>query len=176
MPPPPAPAAAPEIVLRTSGSGGPHLARGGAKRFTPAAQAAFLAHLAASCNVCWSARQAGVSAVTAYNHRRSHAGFARAWEEALREGLVRLETALVGSAIACVAGLRDDDGAMLAQVTVGDALALLRHRDAGGGGPGARGRRFRPRARPPEEARESIIAKLAAIAAERGAGGGDGAA
>jgi len=177
MPPFPDRPAAPEIVLRTSGSGGPHLARGGAKRFTPEAQAAFLDHLAASCNVSWSAAQAGVSAVTAYNHRRSHAGFARGWEEALREGQVRLETELVGTAIAYVAGLRSDEDLTLTHMSVRDAIALLRRQGGDGGGPTARGGRFRPRPRPLEEARDSILAKLAAIEAMRpgeGDGGDDG--
>ena len=181
MPPFPTRPSAPEIVLRTSGSGGPHLARGGARRFTPEAKAVFLDHLAASCNVCWSAAQAGVSAVTAYNHRRSDAGFARGWEAALREGQVRLETGLVATAIACVARLRSDEDLPLTHMTVRDALALLRHQDASRGGPTARGGRFRPRPRSPEEARDSILAKLVAIEAMRrqdasgsGAGRGDG--
>ena len=168
-------------VLRATGKDGPQRVRAGAKRFTPEAQAVFLDHLAASCNVSWSAAQAGVSTVTAYNHRRTSPGFARDWEEALRHGYVRLETELLGTAIEYAARLRSDDDLPLKHMSVREAIALL-HRHGGGpggggGGPTARNGRFRPRPRPFDEARESILAKLEAIeAARRLAGDVDGPA
>ena len=79
-------------VLLATGKDGPQRIRPGHKRFTPEAQAVFLDHLAASCNVSWSSEQAGISTVTAYNHRRANPGFARDWDDALGQGYVRLET------------------------------------------------------------------------------------
>lgn len=167
--------ATPGLALRTSGNSGPQLARAsGAKRFTPEAQAVFLDHLAASCNVSWASAQAGISTVTAYNHRRTDAGFARGWEEALRHGYVRLETELVGTAIEYAARLRSDEDLPLKHMSVREAIALLHRHGGAGGGPNARGGRFRARPRPLEEARDSILAKLEAIEAARRAEAAEG--
>ena len=165
------PPSAPATVLRAPNKDGPQRVRPGHKRFTPEAQALFLDHLAASCNVSWSAAQAGVSTVTAYNHRRANPGFARGWEEALRHGYVRLETELLGTAIEYAARLRSDDDLPLKHMSVREALALLGRHGGGNAGPTARGGRFRPRPRPLDEARESILAKLEAIEAARTAQG-----
>src|SRR5688572_28411860 len=67
-----------------------------AKRFTPEAPTVFLDHLAASGNVSWSCAEAGISTVTAYNHRRANAAFAREWEEALRHGSSPTTSSLPG--------------------------------------------------------------------------------
>jgi hypothetical protein len=166
--------ASPALTLRPSGKDGPQRVRtSGAKRFTPEAQAMFLDHLAASCNVSWSAAQAGVSTVTAYTHRRASAGFARDWEDALRHGYVRLETELLGTAIEYAARLRSDDDLPLKHMSVREAIALLHRHGGAPGGPTARGGRFRPRPRPLEEARDSILAKLEAIEAARRLEGDD---
>ncbi|HEY6815311.1 MAG TPA: hypothetical protein VI168_07215 [Croceibacterium sp.] len=174
MPPFPHRPAAPGLVLRTSGNSGPQLARGSNTRFTPEAQAVFLDHLAASCNVSWSAVQAGISTPTAYNHRRANPAFAREWEEALRHGYVRLETELVGTAIEYAARLRSDDDLPLKHMSVREAISLLHLHGGTPGGPTARGGRFRPRPRPLEEARDSILAKLEAIEAMRRLEAGNG--
>lgn len=154
-------------VLRASGKDGPQRVSPGHKRFTPEAQAMFLDHLAASCNVSWAAAQAGVSTVTAYNHRRANPGFARCWEEALRHGYVRLETELLGTAIEYAARLRSDDDLPLKHMSVREALSLLHRHGGRPGGPTARDGRFRPRPRSFDEARDSILAKLEAIEAAR---------
>lgn len=62
-------------------------------------RAAFLDHLAATCNVRASAKAAGVLAVTAYKMRRRDPEFAEAWQNALETGYVALETLLVARAI-----------------------------------------------------------------------------
>ena len=163
----------PGIMLRSGGKDGPQRIRTSAKRFTPEAQAVFLDHLAASCNVSWSATRAGVSTVTAYNHRRANAGFARGWEEALRHGYVRLETELLGTAIEYAARLRSDDDLPLKHMSVREALALLHRHGGTPGGPTARNGRFRQRPRSFDEARDSILAKLEAIEATFRAEDGD---
>lgn len=156
-----------DLVLRSGGKDGPQRISGGAKRFTPEAQGVFLDHLAASCNVSWSCAQAGISTVTAYNHRRADSGFARGWEEALRHGYVRLETELLGTAIEYAARLRSDDELPLKHMSVREAISLLHRHGGTPGGPTARNGRFRPRPRSFDEARESILAKLEAIEAAR---------
>jgi len=159
-------------VLRSGGKDGPQRIRAGHKRFTPEAQAVFLDSLSASCNVSWSAAQAGISTVTAYNHRRANPDFARCWDEALQHGYVRLETELLGTAIEYAARLRSEDDLPLKHMSVREAIALLGRHGGHGGGPTARGGRFRTRLRSLDEVRDSILAKLEAIEAARRAEAG----
>jgi hypothetical protein len=155
-------------VLLATGKDGPQRIRPGHKRFTPEAQAVFLDHLAASCNVSWSSEQAGISTVTAYNHRRANPGFARDWDDALGQGYVRLETELLGTAIEYAARLRSEEDLPLKHMSVREAITLLgRHGSRGSGGPNARGGRFNTRPRSLDEVRDSILAKLEAIEAAR---------
>jgi hypothetical protein len=65
-----------------------------------AKRAAFLDHLAGSCNVRESAAAAGVTPVSIYELRRKDARFAAEWHEALLAGYQLLETELVGYALA----------------------------------------------------------------------------
>src|SRR5690606_23034051 len=133
--------------------------------WTPEAEACFLDHLAASCNVTWSAAQAGFSAPTVYNHRRTDPEFARRWQEALDDGYIRLQTELLGTAIDYVERLRSDSELPLKHMTVREARALLeRH---GRGDPATRGARFRARPRSFDEMRESLLARLEAVEAAR---------
>ncbi|WP_454885149.1 hypothetical protein [Sphingomonas oryzagri] len=60
---------------------------------------AFLEHLALSSNVAASERVARMTRGTAYRQRRKDSDFARAWDEALREGYGRLEAAMLDRAI-----------------------------------------------------------------------------
>lgn len=59
--------------------------------FTPEKREKFLKKLREWPNVARAARQCGVSRQTVYNHRRSDDEFAAAWDEALDEGVDRLE-------------------------------------------------------------------------------------
>jgi len=145
---------------------GPQRIRINGKWWSPEAEASFLDHLAASCNVAWSAEQAGFSAPTVYNHRRSDANFARRWMEALADGYIRLETELLGTATAYVERLRADPELPLKHMSVQQAISLL-NRHGKGGDPATRGGRFTPRPRSPDEVRDSILAKLEAIEAAR---------
>lgn len=158
-------APAPRTALRPSGKDGPQRVRINGKWWTEEDEAVFLDHLAASCNVAWSAAQTGFSAVTVYNRRRTDSVFARRWQEALADGYIRLETELLGTAVTFVERLRSDDELPLKHMTVREAIALLnRH---GRGDPATRGGRFQARPRSLDEVRDSILAKLEAIEAAR---------
>ena len=158
--------------LRPDGKDGPQLIVVSGKRWTAEAEALFLDHLAASCNVSWAAAQTGFTSHTAYNHRRKDAGFAQRWEDALDDGHVRLRTALLGSAIDFVERLRSDPELPLKHMTVREAISLLnRH---GGGAAAGRSGRFRPRQRSLDEVRDSILSKLEAIEAARRLEAADG--
>ena len=161
-------------VLRAGGKDGPQRVRVAGKWWTPEVEAAFLDHLAASCNVAWSAAQTGFSAVTVYNHRRTDPAFARRWQDALDDGYIRLETELLGTAVGYVERLRADDELPLKHMSVREAVSLLnRH---GRGDPATRGGRFQARPRSLDEVRDSILAKLEAIEAARRAEAAESAA
>jgi len=163
MPPFVAPVA-PALVLRASGKDGPQRVRVNGKWWTPEAEATFLDHLAVSCNVAWSAAEAGFSTQTVYSHRRTDPDFARRWDEALDDGYVRLQTELLGTAIGYVERLRSDPELPLKHMSVREAITLMnRH----GGDRAARGGRFRARPRSFDEVRDSILDKLEAIEAAR---------
>lgn len=68
-------------------------------RWSVVRQTAFLEHLALSSNVAASERVARLTPGTAYRQRRRDAEFARAWDQALREGYGRLEAAMLDRAI-----------------------------------------------------------------------------
>jgi len=75
-------------------------------RFDAAAQAVFLAHLAATCDTKASAEAAGVSESTIHYHRRTDPAFAEAYEEALRYGYLLLEAEALRQRLAAPARLR----------------------------------------------------------------------
>lgn len=146
-------------------------------RWTKKMRAAFLDHLAATCNVRGAAESIGVDPVSVYLLRRREPAFADAWGEALALGYEMLETQLVGHALA-----GGDPGGMLANgadtragpISVDLAMRLLvLHRNADG----------KPRrggARPQYATREDtdrvLLAKLADLEAKRArAAAGDAA-
>ena len=95
-----------------------------------AKRAAFLDHLAGSCNVRESAAAAGVAPVSIYELRRKDARFAAEWHEALLAGYQLLETELVGYALAGGNATQDIAGATR-RIDVDIALKLLsQHRNA----------------------------------------------
>ena len=153
-------------IVRAGGKDGPQRIRVNGKWWTPEAETVFLDHLAASCNVAWSAAQAGFSAPTVYNHRRTDANFARRWQAALADGYIRLETELLGTATAYVERLRADPELPLKHMTVQQAISLL-NRHGKAGDPARGGARFQSRPRTLDEVRDSILAKLEAIEAAR---------
>jgi hypothetical protein len=154
----------PEHVVRRDHKDGPQHIRVSDKKWTPEAEAVFLDHLGASCNVTWSAAQAGFTEMTAYYHRRRDPGFARAWQEALATGKARIEMELVRTAIDYLTGRETASARPIKDMTVKDALNIVAaHRRTVEAGAPARW--TRPRTL--DEMRESILRKLEAIETAR---------
>lgn len=155
-----------ETVIRDYG-GQPKLIAAGTKRWSAKSEAAFLDHLALSCNVTAAAKAVNFSTQAAYRHRRRSPSFAQRWREALELGYARLEEALVEGAITRLTG--DDvrsDGQLL-PATFSEALNLLRlHHSFVKEGVLRPGRPRREK--PIEEVRASIARKLDAIERARG--------
>ena len=59
--------------------------------FTPEKKQKFLANLRESPNVTAAARSVGISRRCAYDHRETDATFAQAWDDAIEEGVDKLE-------------------------------------------------------------------------------------
>ncbi|WP_343520258.1 hypothetical protein [Sphingomonas sp.] len=136
-------------------------------RWGKAMRAAFLDHLAATCNVSRAAAAAGVFPATVYAARRRDPEFAAQWEEALALGYQMLETRLVGHVLE---GRRRDE-----QVEGGDpgdsggidfeaALRLLSQHRTAQGKP-HKGRQ--PQFAAPEETDKMLLKRLAHIEARR---------
>lgn len=154
-------------IVRASGKDGPQIVHSKGKRWTDAAEALFLDHLAASCNVKASADAAGFSTVAIYNRRRADPAFATRWQAALEQGYARIEMLLVHRAEqALETGLPNADSPIVT-MTVSDALNVLKLHRAAVKGDGARAPGWRARPRSLDEMRDSILAKLEAIEGQR---------
>jgi hypothetical protein len=91
-----------ELVVRgTGGSGGGkrvQIARARLKEWSPRVEERFLATLAATCNVKAACAAVGLTAASAYGHRKRWAAFERKWDAAVEDGYVRLEMGLIEAA------------------------------------------------------------------------------
>ena len=86
----------------------------------------FLAVLRETGNVSAAARQAGTSRSVCYRHRRRHAGFAAAWEDALEEAADRLEMEAFRRAVDGVGEERFFGGRVIGEVTrYSDSLLMF---------------------------------------------------
>ena len=157
---------APGTVLRGSGKDGPQIVRSDGRRWTDAAEAIFLDHLAASCNVTLAAGATGFSKFTVYKRRRVDPAFAARWQAALEQGYARLEMLLVRRATEALEGDPPDPGAPFPDMSVKDAIAILQLHRVSVKGEGARLPGWRARPRSLDEMRESILKKLEAIAGD----------
>lgn len=145
------------------GKDGPQRIRSTGKRWSDEAEAAFLDHLAASCNVTASAAAAGFSSEAIYRRRRNDPAFAQRWQAALEQGYARIEALLVQRAAEALEGFAPDPETPIPEMSVKDALAILgHHRARVEGGPRSRRQWARPRSL--DEMRDSILRKLEAIA------------
>jgi hypothetical protein len=100
-------------------------AGGKAKAFGPAAQKAFIAHLAQTANVSASARVAGVTTGPVYDLKKKSAAFREKWIEALAEGYARLEANLLAEALAPPASNMKDSTLKQKQLKTRIGMALL---------------------------------------------------
>jgi hypothetical protein len=135
-------------------------------RWSQRRKAAFLDHLAATCNVSQAAEAAGVMGGSCYGLRRRDPAFAAAWAEALQLGYEMLETQLVGHALAgdATSAMTNGDVERTGPINVDLALKLLgTHRGAMMGKP------FRGGAQPKRitaaEATAAVLKKLRSIEA-----------
>jgi hypothetical protein len=163
----------PGTVLRASGKDGPQRVRSNGARWTDEAEATFLDHLAASANVTAAAEATGFSREAIYKRRRHDSAFAERWQAALAQGYARIEMALVQRAADALEGLAPDPDSPIPQMTVQDAVTILKLHGASVNGTGrAPGWRARPRSL--DEMRASILTKLEAIAPKSSPSRSDG--
>jgi hypothetical protein len=140
-------------------------------QWTAAREDRFLAVLSATCNVKAACAAVRIAKTSAYAHRRRWPGFAESWQEALREGAIELEAALLarGTDEFPWRELPDEladglpSGLHVVQMTATDALRLLQMRFA------AERRAAEQAAELPsiEAVRDEILARLAAIRRNR---------
>ena len=153
--------------LRGSRKGGPQRTRTDGHRWSDEAEAIFLDHLAASCNVAWSAEQAGFTKETVYKHRRRDPAFTEKWQAALEQGYARLEIELVRTATDYLAELRIDPERPLKEMSVKEAISILAMHHKRRDSAGRLGGTFDRPPRSLDEVKESILAKLEGIELER---------
>jgi hypothetical protein len=159
---PPAPSATAIVV----GKDGPQRVNTCGKRWSEEAEGLFLDHLAATCNVTASAAACGFTCAAVYKRRRRDPAFADCWRAALEQGSERLNALLLQRAIETLEGFEPDPDTPISEMTVKDALAILgHHRREVTSGPRSRRQWARPRSL--DEVRDSILAKLEAIAPAR---------
>lgn len=146
------------------GKDGPQLIRSTGKRWSDEAEAVFLDHLAASCNVTASAEACGFSGRAIYARRRNDPAFAQRWQAALETGYAHIEALLMQRTVEALEGFEPDpETPVLAPKTFNEARQLLgHHRNTVEGGPRSRRQWARPRSL--DEMRDSILRKLEAIA------------
>lgn len=95
------------------------------KGFGPAAQKAFLSHLAQTSNVSASAKVAGVKTRPVYDLRKKSEQFCAKWLAALSEGYARLEANLLSEALSAPASNLKDSTFKQKQMKTRIGMALL---------------------------------------------------
>jgi hypothetical protein len=98
----------------------------GGAQWSDEAEELFLDVLASSCNVTMAAEATGFHTQTAYRMRRLRPDFAARWAQALEQGYIRLEFALVQAACDSVADVEFDSERPIPKMTVDQAMGVLR--------------------------------------------------
>lgn len=155
--------------VRASKAGRPCLVRAGPGRWSADAEAAFLEALTGTANVHAAARAAGVSAQAAYARRKQWPAFAAAWDAAKAEGYVRLEMALLHAATATLDPEPEFEAGEPPEVSVAEALNLLRLHRASVAGGAAQRYAWRQREPDIEEVRAEVLRRVAAMEKARDA-------
>lgn len=155
--------------VRAAGKNGPQLVST-EHQWSEEAEAGFLDALAASCNVRRAAATIGYTAATLYWRRRKDPAFAQRWQAAMEQGYVRIEAALIEAAEDALAGRMPNPELPIPQMTVKEAIDLMRlhQQHARGMGPRSAGRPARTRSL--DETRAGILARLSAIETARAGG------
>lgn len=162
------------VLSGSSGKNTLQLRRERPDRFTSAKRAQFLNMLRATCNVRTAAAAGAVTQGGAYHHYHADAVFRREWDEALAEGRVHLEMALLGAGRALFepSDLSVEFGETPPVTGMDAKLALQLLQLHGSRRP--KGSGVKPA--DVEATRREILAKVAAIKAARAREGGDGVA
>jgi len=151
------------------GAHGPQIIRSKGQRWSDEAEERFLDQLAASCNVSAAAEAAGFTRYSIYKRRRRDPAFAKRWQAAVEQGYARIEAMLVERASNSLEGFAPDPDTPIPQMSVKEILAVLaNYRRTVQGGPRSRRQWARPRSL--DEMRDSILAKLEAVAPVSDAG------
>jgi hypothetical protein len=156
------------LSIRHSKHGKPCILAAGEGRWSDIVETEYLAQLAASANFARAAAAVGFSTVAISNRRMKDAGFAARCKAALEHGYLRIEAALIHSAVASMEGLPVDDDSPIPQMTPAEAMNLIKlHRYAVHGG---KPQRYDWRAKEPdiEEVRQEILRRVTAIDAVKG--------
>jgi len=152
-----------ELVVRGSNGRRTQVARSRLKQWSPRVETRFLAVLASTCNVKAACAEVGLTAASAYGHRQRWPVFMQRWDEAIENGYIRLEAALVENAANLYAQEDYPLDAPLPNMTTAQAIHLLHMHKHGVLGIGKRPGRL---AGPPDmdAVRKSIMRKIEAIA------------
>ena len=113
------------IVLQRGNGRRVQVKRARPDQWTHETASRFLTALAGSCNVRMAAEAVGTSTTSAQARRRADPGFARAWDEALEIGYVRLEMWLIESAICFFEGEVIPDDNPIRTMSVAEAIQSL---------------------------------------------------
>ena len=140
----------------------------GGAQWSDEAEELFLDVLAASCNIKMAAEATGFHTQTAYRLRRLRPDFAARWKEALDQGYIRLEMALVEAACDSIDNVEFDVDRPIPKMTVDQAMGVLRAHKNEVMGDGKRPSGNQARRRSLDEVRDSIRKKIKAIEAARG--------
>ncbi|HEX8667710.1 MAG TPA: hypothetical protein VF727_04985, partial [Allosphingosinicella sp.] len=163
--------AEPGLVVRRSKNHGAQIVPAGEGRWDEEAEAVFFAHLCDTANVRAACRAAGFSTTAVYKRRLADAGFAEKWRAARDQGCARIDMLLVRSADAALDPEIDAEAEGLLNVTVPEAIHILRlHKFDEPGAPTRRGIRARGQAvedMPIEAVRDEVLRRIAAIRAHR---------
>ncbi|HEX8238664.1 MAG TPA: hypothetical protein VF574_02880 [Allosphingosinicella sp.] len=156
-------------ILRSHGKDGPQLLRSDGHRWTEEAEEIFLDALAASNNATWAAEQCGFSREAIYKRTRRDPVFAEKVEAARAQSHGRIDEALARRAEDFLEGKPPDPDSPIVDMTVQDAIAIVKlYRARQNPDGGARRPAWPARPRSLAEVHESILRKLSAIARKRG--------
>ena len=141
-----------ELTVRGSRGRRMQVARARLRQWTPRIEDRFLGALAATCNVKLACAAVGLSAASAFGHRKRWPAFAQRWTTAVQAGYDRIRGALLEGGLGA-AGNRDDDFPLdgpIPPMTADQALQLLRLHQAEARGVGPRVGRMAKRPAPGE--------------------------